>query len=66
MNQLKKIRFDREVSQHELAFFAKVVQSRISLYENGLLELRDDEKVRLSSVLNVPVNAIFPKEDHDK
>jgi transcriptional regulator with XRE-family HTH domain len=67
MNQLKKIRFERDVTQHELAFYGKVPQSRISLHENGLLQLRDDEKLRLARVLNVPVNTLFPtSNENDK
>jgi len=66
VNKLKKLRFEKEITQPELAFFSKIAQSKISLYENGLAEFTDDEQIRIAQVFNMTVKSIFPKEDHDK
>lgn len=59
MTRLKKLRFLNEISQFKLANMARVHQSRISLFENGLIDLGEDEKTRLASALGVTVEEIF-------
>ena len=66
MNRLKQIRFEQGVRQHELGFYAKIPQSRISLYENGFIEFKPEEKLRLASVLKRPVDDVFPLESKKK
>ena len=63
MNRLKKLRFEKDLSQYELALYAKVHQCRISLFENELAQPREDEKLRLASALNVSLDALFPAKD---
>lgn len=62
MNQFKEIRQSKSMSQWSLAQRSKVHQSRISLAENGLIELNEDERRRLAEALGVTVSEIFGKE----
>jgi predicted transcriptional regulator len=53
VNHLRQIRFNKRLTQFELAILAEVHQSRISLIENCWIEPRPDEKKRLAKALNV-------------
>jgi len=66
VNKLKKLRFEREISQSQLSFYGKVAQSKISLYERGLAELTEAEMLRIAQVLNMTVKGAFPKVNHDE
>ena len=59
MNNLKQIRFNKRLSQFELAVLAEVHQSRISLIENCWIEPRPDEQERLAKALNVSPEEIW-------
>jgi transcriptional regulator with XRE-family HTH domain len=61
MNRLREIRFFKKVNQYQLALLSGVYQSRISLAENGLIELRKDEQKAIAKALKVSVREIFPK-----
>jgi len=61
MNRLKEFRFNKSVTQYQLALLAQVQQSRISLIENGLIEGREDERQRIAKALSVCPEEIFPE-----
>jgi transcriptional regulator with XRE-family HTH domain len=61
MNNLREIRKSKGISQWSLAQRSKVHQSRISLAENGLVELTREEKKRLTDALGVDATEILPK-----
>ena len=60
MNQLKKIRTLKEMSQFDLRIATGIHQSRISLMENDYVVPRDDEKKKIAKVLKTSVKALFP------
>ena len=60
MNQLRKIRNLREMTQFDLRIMAGIHQSRISLIENNYVVPRDDEKKKIAKVLRTPVEKLFP------
>lgn len=62
MNRIREIRKAKDISQWKLAFLARVFQSKISLCENGLIELNEEEKLRISQALEIPVKEIFGNE----
>ena len=58
-NRLREIRFFRRMNQYQLALLARVHQSRISLAENELIELKPDERERISNALGTRANEIW-------
>lgn len=52
---LRTIRFLKDISQHQLQAMTNnhVFQSRISLHEKGLTQLRDDEKAAIEKALDM-------------
>lgn len=62
MCRLMEIRKAKGISQWRLAFLARVFQSKISLCENGLITLKEEEKRRISEILQKPIEEIFKEE----
>ena len=63
MNRLRELRKLKEMSQWRLALESKVHQSRISLAENYLIELTEEEQKGLAGVLGTTVIEIFDDEE---
>ena len=59
IGSLKEIRKSRTMSQWFLARISHVHQSRISLYENSLIDLTKDEQDCIAKVLSVAREEIF-------
>lgn len=64
MNRLKEIRARYRVTQHDLRIKTGINQTKISLAENGYVELRADEKQKIAQVLGVQPGEIWIKGDH--
>ena len=60
MNQLKKIRALKEMSQFQLRIATGIHASKISLLESGYMEPTADEKAKLAKALKTPVDKLFP------
>lgn len=52
-------------TQLELARVTRIHRSRLSLIFNGWTAARDEEKQSIASALGVPVDRIFPAEQHE-
>lgn len=59
-NRLKVIRADKRITQFKLGLLTGILQSKLSLIENSLIEPGDDEKQRLAEALGVKQEEIFP------
>lgn len=59
MNELKRIRISRELSQIELSRMSKVHPSRISVIESGSGEPTENEIRRISDAVGVVAEEIF-------
>ena len=59
MNELKRIRIDRELSQVELSRMSKVHPSRISVIESGSGVPTENEVRRISEALGVVPAELF-------
>lgn len=59
MNNIKKIREGKKISQYDLAKDIDLKQSQISKIENGKRNLRNDEIIKISKALNVSVEDLF-------
>ena len=59
MNRLRIIRAEKGITQFDLRIKTGINQSKISLAENGYIELRDDEKEKIAKALNCKVTDIF-------
>ena len=66
MNRLKVIRADQRVTQFKLGLMTGILQSRLSLIENGLIEPREDEKNRIAMALGVDPEKIWVKRTDAK
>jgi transcriptional regulator with XRE-family HTH domain len=62
MNRLRETRVIRRVTQFELSKLTDVYPSKISLIENGYVEPRPDEKLKLSRALGVKLEEVFPSD----
>ncbi len=60
MNQLKVLRAIKRITQFKLSLKSGILQSRLSLMENGLIEPREEEKEKLAKALEVSAEEIFP------
>jgi len=63
MNRLREVRVVRRISQFQLRLSTGIHQSKISLFENGLILPRADERKRLAKALGVKPEEIFPPMD---
>jgi transcriptional regulator with XRE-family HTH domain len=61
MNRLREIRFFKKISQWKLTLLSGVLQTKISLAENNLIELRKDEQKAIAKALGMSVEEVFPK-----
>ena len=52
-NRLRELRFEKRITQWKLAILSGVQQSRISLFENGFVILREDEAKKIAKALSV-------------
>ncbi|MDY6951019.1 MAG: helix-turn-helix transcriptional regulator [Thermodesulfobacteriota bacterium] len=64
MNRLKEIRARRRVTQFELRLKTGIHQSKISLAENGYVQLQPKEQKKIARALNVDVGEIWGQEHH--
>lgn len=64
INKLRACRFGKGISQWKLAKISGVLQSRISLFENILIQLRADEKEKIAKALGVEKGELF--DDRNK
>ena len=62
MNNLRKKRRCRDISQIELSVRIGVPQSTISLIENGFIDPSEDLIKRIAKVLGCKEHEIFPKK----
>jgi transcriptional regulator with XRE-family HTH domain len=60
---LRHARLDAGLTLFDMQQRAKVLQSRLSLIERGLVEARPDEQERLAEVLQREIGRLFPKSD---
>jgi transcriptional regulator with XRE-family HTH domain len=59
---LRRVRFEKRISQHSLSKDSGVHQSRISLIENGLHTPKPEEIEAICQVLEIPPTRItWPK-----
>jgi transcriptional regulator with XRE-family HTH domain len=62
MNRLKVRRAEVRMSQFSLRLKTGINQSKLSFFENDLIEPTKDEKVKLAEALGVNVEELFPDE----
>jgi transcriptional regulator with XRE-family HTH domain len=59
MNRLRVVRAEKRISQFRLRLETGIHQSKISLFENDLIEPSEDEKEKLARALEVSVAELF-------
>ena len=59
MNKLREIRVVKRVTQFRLRLATGINPTKISLAENGLIELSQGEKEKLAKALDASVSEIF-------
>jgi len=59
MNRLKEHRARKRITQFELRLKTGIHQSKISLAENGYIELSSEEKEKIARALSVCVDEIW-------
>jgi DNA-binding XRE family transcriptional regulator len=62
MNNLRVARAKRRMTQWQLRVLTGINQTKLSLAENGLVELRQEEKTKIARALGDPVHEIWPQE----
>jgi len=62
MNRLRIVRAEKRISQFRLRLETGINSTKISFFENDLVEPTEDEKNKLAKALGVSVEEIFP--DH--
>jgi transcriptional regulator with XRE-family HTH domain len=66
-NRLRVMRADKRITQFKLSLLTGILQSKLSLIENGLIEPREDEKQKLAEALGVKPEKIWgPNRTIDK
>ena len=63
MNRLKEIRFKKCKTQIQLFKDTGIWPSRVSYIENGYMEAKEAEKIKLSKALGVKKDWLFPKNE---
>ena len=65
---LREVRFFKKFNQWDISVKTGIPQSKISLFENGYLEPKEDEKKKIAKVLGYKVSEIFPDNEgkHDR
>ena len=61
-NNLRVIRAKTRTTQWQLRLMTGINQSKISLAENDLIELKPDEKARIADAMKVEVKQIWPED----
>lgn len=65
-NNIQKIRWERKVTQRELATRSGVSPSTVADIENGLQEPRQSTMIMLAKALELPVTEVFDLEWRDE
>ncbi len=60
-NKLRKIRFDRQLTQDDLYVVTSIWPAKISKIERGVFLPSSKEKKLLSKALKTPIHEIFPE-----
>ena len=60
--RLKKLRSEKNISQAQLAFEAKIETSQISRIERGLINTTIGNAKLISKILEVPLSSLFDFE----
>jgi len=58
-NKLREIRVLRRISQYVLALQTGIPQPKISIIENSLVKIKEEEKEKIAKALNLKVEDIF-------
>ncbi len=66
MKKLKIQRAIRGFTQFDIFLKAGIPQSRLSLIENGYIQPKDEEKLKLAKVLKCRITDIFPENGGEK
>ena len=66
MNQLRKVRFLKGLTQLRLQLRSGIHRTHISFFENGLLEPTTEEKKKLAKALRMQVWEIWPENGKKK
>jgi transcriptional regulator with XRE-family HTH domain len=61
-NNLRVIRAEKRITQFQLRLMTGIHQSKLSMAENDLIELRPAEKAKLAKALGVGVKDIWTSE----
>jgi transcriptional regulator with XRE-family HTH domain len=59
MNRLRVIRAEKRITQFQLRLMTGIHQSKLSMAENDLIELANQEKAKIAKALDVNVNEIW-------
>ena len=65
-NNLREMRARRRITQFQLRLMTAIHQSKLSMAENDLIELKAEEKARIAKALGVGVNDVWPKEQTER
>lgn len=66
MLRIKLLRMSKRLSQWELARLCGVSQGRYSMVERGLIAPTEDERERLSKILQAPPSTLFRPAFRDR
>jgi len=61
MNNLKHALVDHHEAAYRVAMKIGISEVRLSKISSGLIEARKSEKQQLSTILNTPVDKLFPQ-----
>lgn len=57
---MRVLRAEYRLTQHDIAWDLKVLQSRVSLIENGFMAPTEDEKKKLAKIFKTTIEEVFP------
>jgi len=60
-NKLREARFFKRFTQIRLGRLTEINPTRISLLENGLVDIRPEEREKLASILEWEPDELFPE-----
>jgi transcriptional regulator with XRE-family HTH domain len=63
IHPLRRARFERQLTQEQLAIMAKIPQAKISSYERRLAWPREETQRRLAEALRMPADKLFPEAE---
>ena len=61
-NNLRVIRAEKRITQFQLRLMTGIHQSKLSMAENDLIELRPEEKNRIAKALGVSIEDIWKRK----